>query len=276
MVALLKQDSQVKAKETVITPSVAASWLEKKAPNRKVSPRAVDRYAADMRAGRWQANGSTIVMGKSGQILDGQHRLEAIVQAGVPVSMVVVSGVDDSAFGTIDTGRARTVSDVLRVMEFPNSNVIAAVARMWLIHEDTGWFHEGPVSISTQEILSVAISKFEEFHTASNAILPTMKILRGASGVWSVLWMQLGDIDPIDRDNFFAGLTTGAELGVGNPIFALRRTLLDKAQQKHGRRATLGANVLGAYIIKAWNKYRAHETTQLISWRADETFPTPI
>ena len=276
MVTLLKQDNQVRAKETIISPSVAASWLEKKAPNRKVSPRAVERYAADMRAGRWASNGSSIVMGRSGKILDGQHRLEAIVQAGIPVTMMVVSGVDDAAFSTIDTGRARTVGDVLTVMEYPNANVLAAVTRMWLVHQDTGTFHAGPVTISGQEILSVAISKFDQFHVAINATAPATKILKGASGVWAVAWLVLGDIDPIDRDNFFAGLITGVNLSAEDPIFSLRRALLERAGNKHGRQSAVAPNILGAWIFKAWNKYRAHEPMKMVIWRADESFPEPI
>ena len=277
MVTLLKQpDTQVRAKETIISPSVAASWLEKMAPNRKVSPRAVERYAADMRAGRWQSNGSSIVMGRSGKILDGQHRLAAIVQANIPVSMMVVSGVDDAAFSTIDTGRARTTSDVLAAMGYPNTNILAATARMWLVYQDTGTFHNGPTAISMQEVLAVAISKFDAFHAAINATAPAMKTLRGSSGVWAVCWMTLGDIDPVDRDNFFTGVTTGADLSNTSPIFALRRALIERISSKHGRMGPLQPNILGAYILKAWNKYRAHESYARMFWRADEAFPEPI
>lgn len=276
MVALLKTDNQVRAKETVITPSIAASWLEKKAPNRKVSPRAVERYAADMRAGRWQSNGSTIVMGASGLIIDGQHRLEAIVKADLPVKMLVVSGVEDSAFSTIDSGRPRTTADVLTAMGYPYGSQVAASARMWLTFIDTGTFYDGPSAASAQEILAVAISKFDDFHAAINGTTAVRLALRGSVGVWVTLWLRLGDIDPLDRDAFFSSLATGADLKETNPLFVLRRSLLSRLNTIHGRQAPLPPNMLGAYLIKTWNKFRAHETATRVSWNVTEPFPEPI
>lgn len=275
MVALVNR-TEVRAKEMVISPAVAKGWLEKMATNRRLSERAVDKYAADMRAGRWLENGSTIVMGKTGQILDGQHRLHAIVKADVPISMVVVSGVDDAAFSTIDTGRPRTVADVLTVMGYPNANVLAAVARSWLVYSDTHAFAQAPTVISNQEVLAVAAAKFTDFSAAISVVNSVFKQLKGASGVWAVLWLVFGEIESLDRDAFFEGLATGVELRVDSPVYALRRTLLERATTKHGRTGTLPANVLGAYIIKAWNKFRAHESVKAILWRADENFPEPI
>lgn len=275
MVALVNRND-VRAKETVITPAVAAGWLQKMAPNRHVNEKAVDRYAADMRAGRWQSNGCTIVMGKSGQILDGQHRLRAIVKADEPVSMIVVSGVDDEAFATIDTGRPRSVSDVLAVMGYPSSLQLAAVARMSLVYQDTGEFNITPLTISNQQVLAVATSRAEEFNVAINAVRPTVRILKGSSGVWSVLWMAFGKIDPLDRDSFFEGMSTGVNLQDDSPVFALRRLLLERATSKHGTRGVFPVNILGALIVKAWNKYRAHERVSVLKWSAGESFPVPI
>lgn len=97
-----------------VTPSIAESWLKLNASTqRNVSQRRVENYARDMRSGRWQVNGETLVFDDGGRLIDGQHRLRAVVVAGVPVSMLVVRGVGAKSYKTIDQGQARSLPTVL-------------------------------------------------------------------------------------------------------------------------------------------------------------------
>jgi hypothetical protein len=93
---------------TTITPKMAITMLEESKKsggrNRNLRDRAVTRYADDMIAGRWQDNGQPIVFNGSAMILDGQHRLHAIVKSGIPQRTLVVRGVEGDAMLTIDTG----------------------------------------------------------------------------------------------------------------------------------------------------------------------------
>lgn len=266
---------EVRAKTMTISPSVAKQWLEKTAPNRRVSPQAVTRYASDMREGRWAANGSTIVMGASGKILDGQHRLSAIIEAGIPVEMIVVSGVEDEAFMTIDTGRPRSPADVLRVMGYPNHINLAASARQLILYEDTGGFGWGEGTLSQQELIATAASRAEELEEGIRACQSVWSKLGGATGVWVVLWLKLGEIDPLDRNLFFGALVDGEGLNAGNPMLALRNYLLERRGRRGGRRG-MAPQMLAALVIKAWNKYRNHESVERLGWRGDEPFPEPI
>lgn len=276
MVAVLNRETTaVRAKEMMITPRLASDWLDKMGKNRRVSQGLVDKYAADMAEGRWLANGQTIVMGKSGLILDGQHRLLAIVKANMTVPMIVVSGVDDEAFKTIDTGRSRTVSDVLHVMGYPSNVLLAAVARQWLIYTESGEFVVTASDLTSQRVIDAAVANADEFEVAIKAASATYKALKGSQAVWCVLWMTLGDIDPLDRDLFFDGLARGAELATNSPVFALRRYFLEQ-QAARGKRTQIRPNMQGALIIKAWNKFRNHEPTVLMTWRANEAFPQPM
>lgn len=86
---------------------------------------------------RWKVNGETIVIGRTGEILSGQHRLISLCLANAmrrrdirhweknwpdPVTMecVLVFGVDegDETVNTLDTGRPRSLGDVLYRSEF--------------------------------------------------------------------------------------------------------------------------------------------------------------
>lgn len=275
MVVALRQDVTVRAKEMTITPRMAEDWLRKTAPNRRISDAAVSRYAEDMRRGRWESNGSTIVMGQSGKILDGQHRLTAIIRAGVPVNMVVVSGVEDSAFKTIDTGRSRSVADVLKVMGFASSNNLAATAKQWLVYERFGQFSESlGKEFTAQETIACAIENSELFGEAINGCSGAYRLLRGSHSVWAVLWIKFGEIDALDRDSFFAGLAEGIQLRDDSPIYALRRYMLEHRRSRERGLSVLPA-MLGALAIKAWNRYRNHEPTRQLAWRANESYPAP-
>mgnify|MGYP007026935052 CR=1 FL=1 len=89
-----------------VTPEMASEWLEANRVNRRVRSRAVDRITRDIKRGRWIYNGQSIVFSKTWRLLDGQHRLMAIVAAGVAVEAAVATGVEDAAMDRIDTNGA--------------------------------------------------------------------------------------------------------------------------------------------------------------------------
>jgi hypothetical protein len=75
-----------------ITPKMAQTWLDASArwakehpgeKNRPVSQRRVRRLAATIEAGEWQTTNQGIMLGRGNIVIDGQHRLTAIVEAGI-------------------------------------------------------------------------------------------------------------------------------------------------------------------------------------------------
>jgi hypothetical protein len=97
-----------------VTPAIAELWLATyNLANRTPREARVATYARDMAAGRWTFTTQGISFGTDGRLLDGQHRLMAVVQAGVTVRMLVWHGVPlDAVF---DTGTARSLADVLHL-----------------------------------------------------------------------------------------------------------------------------------------------------------------
>jgi hypothetical protein len=95
--------------EMVVTPEIAESWLAKRAPfQRDISDDVVAKYAADMRKGVWRYVPSLVVsLTPDGFILDGQHRLSAVVRTGIPQRFMVHFDGDRSHFAVIDRGRVR-------------------------------------------------------------------------------------------------------------------------------------------------------------------------
>lgn len=80
----------------LVTPGLAAAWLARNARHRKIKPKLVEKYVAQMRAGQWELNGKTLVFDRDGVLLGGQHRLTACVESGCSFRVLVVRGVDSS------------------------------------------------------------------------------------------------------------------------------------------------------------------------------------
>ena len=73
-----------------VTPELAQSWLDVGKSDRPVSKYRVQKLAAQMKAGRWRMNHNGIAFAKDGTLLDGLHRLLAVVHSGMTVPMIVV------------------------------------------------------------------------------------------------------------------------------------------------------------------------------------------
>ena len=100
----------------LVTPAMAMDWLDNaNTSNRKVSDAHVQRLARDMTSGEWKLTHEGIAFDPSGILLDGQHRLWAVVMSETPVEMHVWRNVTREALMAIDCGKPRTLCDVLRL-----------------------------------------------------------------------------------------------------------------------------------------------------------------
>jgi hypothetical protein len=122
-----------------VTPAMAARWLETiNSMNRKINKRAIKRLASDMQAGKFLTTHQGIAFDAQGGLLDGQHRLKAIVTSGVPCQLLVSrgwpitvnfdDGTESPTFMAFDTpGNNRTTKMFLHSMGVENETKIAAL-----------------------------------------------------------------------------------------------------------------------------------------------------
>ena len=111
-----------------ITPKLAEKYLEENVDyNRPISQRHVDLYARDMKAGKWVQNGETIKFNGTGALLDGQTRLWACTEAGVPFTTAVARGVP--RLEDVDRGRPRTMGHILAMRQVKNAVKVAVALR---------------------------------------------------------------------------------------------------------------------------------------------------
>lgn len=97
----------------VIDPDLAALLLTGNVRNRSLSSVMVDSFARDMIAGNWRVTHQGIALDKDGRLLDGQHRLSAVVKSGVTIRTAVTYNADPESFRAVDMGRPRNSATIL-------------------------------------------------------------------------------------------------------------------------------------------------------------------
>ena len=74
--------------KTIIDAAKAQEPLTKNDHNRRLSPVRIRKFADEMQNGMWVYNGESIIVSESGRLLDGQHRLHAIVDSGAEIELI--------------------------------------------------------------------------------------------------------------------------------------------------------------------------------------------
>lgn len=104
----------MKCAVVTVTPELAKQWLKQNAHNnRNIRDSDVSKFARDMRNGNWKLTHQGIAFNALGDLIDGQHRLWAVIESGVSVPMHVWTEVPEETVQLIDSGTARTASDSL-------------------------------------------------------------------------------------------------------------------------------------------------------------------
>lgn len=199
-----------------VTPEVAGELLELNAKGQRTITKAtVERYASDMITDDWTINGDTIRISKDNELLDGQHRLSSIVASDIPQILLVVTGLDKEAMITIDSGRKRTFSDMLKMEGVSNhANVAAAISRSWYWYKgnygirnvgriDNPMFLGASPSHAAKKAFAEKVEKAFEitFEAAAKFGSYASTKRRGISAsTYSLAWVVLSGIDR-DRRN---------------------------------------------------------------------------
>jgi len=111
---------------TKITPELATEMLESNFKNnRTVNKNRVSAYASDMTKGQWNFTGEGIKFDIDDTLIDGQHRLAAIIKADMTVEMLVVRGLSPETMITMDTQMGRTLANVLKIMSYDRANELS-------------------------------------------------------------------------------------------------------------------------------------------------------
>lgn len=124
-------DVEKKVWAAKVTPAMAARLLNNsvEVKNRNLSPHHVAYLRYLMTSGQWKFPAPALVVDEHGRIFNGQHRLNAQIQADMTIDYVFMLG-DEVTMLAFDNNKARTLNDRLRMRGYPDSNSLAATARV--------------------------------------------------------------------------------------------------------------------------------------------------
>lgn len=241
-----------------ITPEDAQVLLKTNVNNRNLSRRRVEMYANDIKRGAWKLTGDSIKLAKNPKtgevrLIDGQHRLHAIVAAGIAVQTVVATGLQEDAFSVIDRGKIRSYNDVLNMSKIKNANTVASVIRPIIVLEaGMNPYGAGIELVTPEDVVQYAMKNDEHVQWAVNRSFKMREHLSGSGTAWAMFMYLLAEKHGTKcAEAFTDSLLSGVGYGIGDARAALRNWILRNFSKFKG--TSRGAYDQCAMMIKAYN-----------------------
>jgi hypothetical protein len=252
----------------VITPQKAMELLAFNTSNRNPSPRHVRILADEMKSGAFKLNGDAIRVGVSGRILDGQHRLMAIIQSGISIETLVIRGLPDGVFDTIDNlcKRRDNVTIFQLKGELHCATLNGAIA--FVLRYKTGDMYGNRKLSATaadaalKQYPSIRDSVSISINGAKKIMTPSM--LAGLHFLFSEKNEELANV-------FVDGICDGFDMEKHQNFHMLRERLI----ANQGGVSRMNTVFMAALSVKAWNYTRANRVTGVLKYSPkNEAFPS--
>lgn len=261
-----------------VTPEMATLFLTKNKVNRPPKQNVVDYYARLMKDGKWLLNGEGLSFDKNGNLINGQHRLLAVVKADVTVRFTVTHCVDDKSFSSFDSGNNRSISDVFGIAGIPNYVKVSSIMNKYLILKrlettimggKSGADNKarGSQRLSKEEILECYYPNSELIQAVccqSVAFEKNLKIISATQMGAIMLYLILDKFH--DKEivyEFFSALNS-LESCQCKAIKCLQKLLIK--DNRPGNKAKMTGNYKQHLLIKAWNAYISGKDLKVLTW----------
>jgi hypothetical protein len=261
-----------KAQIELVTPQIAEQWLGKNTHNRNLNERQIERLARAMKAGEWFFTGDPVQFAPDGTLLNGQHRLNALIVSGTPIELLVVRGVDKGAQEAMDMGARRSLAAVLKLRGEVDTASLASLLNS-VYKYDHRWHsmahptaQEALALLAREPAIREAIPHGRRVNRQMHGTPPAM-----AGACYHVF----SRLDEADAYVFTEQWATGENLKEGDPVFALRRYCLNQGYQTANSRGYSGRNMM-AIVVKAWNAWRKGEPVKLLIYKPGGRNPEPF
>jgi len=260
-----------------ITPKLATEWLERwnnvgDAHNRSLSQYVIRRLAEQVTSGMWRLQPQNVIaFDDAGRLLDGQHRLSAVVRAEIGLWFRVEAGWPRSGFAVIDTGRKRVASQLLdgpwATRRASSARVLARVTGMIPEAELVTWDEVTARVVNPEQQLSW-VAAWPELDVYAQAVDHVYRNTRINGTLHLAVLAQAARTEYVDRiEEWCEGLAGGVGLALNDPRLHLRNRWMRDYQ------ALSSASRAMPYITiaKSWNAFvRGKGMTILKVGPADE------
>lgn len=262
----------------IVTPAIAAGFLEANNNPRDLSQARVDEIAEDILLDGWAPNGETIKVDAKGNLRDGQHRCAAIVQSGKPCLCLVVYGVADEGVERTDEGKARTYADVLKNRGEAQASqlcaVVKALRRMLLYHATEKREALSDRCRPANSALDRVLRRHPGVRDSMKAIEMAYRARMGTRTNLATLHYLFSRVDQEVADELVGAIASGEGLAADDPVLLYRKRKIEAAVARDAR---IGPIEECALLIKCWNAWRQQRPVANLRWRrfgnAPESFP---
>jgi len=265
----------MKIEMELITPSNAAAILTANKSNRRIKERHVSFLVSEILEGRWHSNtGESIKIATDGTLIDGQHRLSAIVKSNKALNILVCRDMDKEVFSVIDTGISRDAKDVFKMSNVKNEIGVTASLKKYIDFKNGHSTSKGSAKISNQNLLDFYNKNEKYYQSVWNESQKNYNAFAKIISTSTICAFSLlfNDISKKDSEDFFNQLCSG--INITNPTIFVLRTRLMKNKMSASK---LRDSVVNAYIIKSWNAFRKGSEIKIMKFDVvTEDFPIAI
>lgn len=268
---MIKSPAKSQMERVTITPQLATELLENNKNNRPIRDQHVKRIANQIRLGKWRFNGDTIKIASTKNVLDGQHRLWACIEAKKDIETIIVRDIDEDAFATIDTIRSiRSGSDVLALAGVNRHGRYVAEGLKWMLRYQRGTMEawKAPGNTIENSDIEDAFSKHPGFVKAAERAAA----LRGVANpsIMSFVFYILSNRNWELGERLYDTMRNPVKVKVNDPFFQLRRYFLNDDKKKD-------PVVTIALCFKAINAAHKNKDVAVLNWKNQgskvEAFP---
>lgn len=231
----------------MISPDEARRILERNTDNRSLRQAWIDKLCRSIRDGEWRTTHQGIAIATSGRLLDGQHRLHAIMASGRTVPILVTRNADEDDYKYIDAGNARTVADRIQLMHDAADNRMAcAILRSYCrINLVDGHDRSREVPITMIEDTFLEYSDAWEWAAQTFRVRVARLTLAPVAAALATFYHK----HKAEAERFTEQYLSGAELSHRSPALVLRNAM-------HGARVP---SIHDQYWKTIWSCHMFHE-----------------
>lgn len=246
-----------------ITPEDAKLYLSFNTMNRNISSARVAFYLQQMIDGHWRLTNDAIIFADDGTLLNGQHRLLALTKFDKPQKFIIGTGFPKDTIIVMDTGKARTSADAMKISEIPNSSAVASIVKRYylLTQKNTAITTSGGgpktnvnAKLGNQKIIDIYNENaelYQDIAKISDSLYGQIRLLTKTEIGGYMIYLLLEKKKDMDKVlKFFSGIisTTQSE---SKTLETLRVRLLRDSTNT----LKMPATVKQKLIIKAWNYF---------------------
>ena len=259
-----EKDTKPKFEVMDITPDMAKKILaHRNKNNRPIRYTHLEKLSEAIEKGEWKVTNQGIAFDADGNLIDGQHRLAAILQTRQTVKMMVATNMDAGIFDVVDTGSKRSTGDALDILGSEHGRCVSAALKIYICYHkfpEKAWSGAAIQQPSTSDVIAIYKDRQDEIEALLSVIKKKHKNFKCFSQslglCLSLLLLDAGWSD-VQIWEFWDCVTLGANLSSDSVVLSFRNQLSDPFFRK--RHYGTQRYMLNAFI-KCFNSYITNES----------------